>query len=44
MRIDLSGKTAGGIRLLRDGSVIGVSGSGNQDQTVATAGAAAFAG
>ena len=38
---------AGGIPLRRDGSVsgaIGVSGgSGNQDQTVATAGAAAFA-
>jgi uncharacterized protein GlcG (DUF336 family) len=38
---------AGGIPLLRDGSVsgaIGVSGgSGSQDQTVATAGAAAFA-
>ena len=38
---------AGGIPLRRDGSVIGAigvsGGSGNQDQTVATAGAAAFA-
>jgi uncharacterized protein GlcG (DUF336 family) len=35
---------AGGIPLRRDGSVIGVSGgSGSQDQTVATAGVAAFA-
>jgi uncharacterized protein GlcG (DUF336 family) len=38
---------AGGIPLRRDGSVIGAigisGGSGDQDQTVATAGAAAFA-